>query len=208
MIVLRSNVSEILVTREVILHDFKETLKVPESIVDEIIQDRINEKFHNDHVALTKELEAEGITMEEFKKKMRDEFVVEQMRIKYVPDRRRAEEILSQFKGGASFEELARSYSEGSQRLDGGETGWEDFSVLNKLLGDEINKSKPGECSGVIDAPDGFYLLLLEDRHPAHYQPLNDVREKIEKELAARETERLSRQWINRLKAKTFIKNY
>jgi peptidyl-prolyl cis-trans isomerase SurA len=248
---LRENASDFLVDREVILHDFRETLKVPDSIIDEIIQDRINEKFHNDNVALTKELEAEGITLEELKQRYRDEFIVEQMRIKYVPEpiisplkiesyytehqkdfkvedqvklrmivlnktspdtvestRRRAEEILSQIKTGASFEELARSYSDGSQRLEGGESGWEDFSVLNKILADEINKLKAGQFSGVIDAPDGFYLLLLEDRHPEHFRPLNEVRDKINKELADEETRRLTKLWIERLKKKTFIKNF
>jgi len=97
---------------------------------------------------------------------------------------------------------MARAYSEGSSRADGGETGWEDLSVVNKVLVAEINKLKPGQHSDVIEAPEGFYLLLLEDRHPAHFKPLNEVRTQIERQLASAETERLSKQWIERLKKK------
>ena len=119
--------------------------------------------------------------------------------------RKRAGEILSQIKGGAAFDELARSYSEGSLRQDGGETGWEDLSVVNKTLADALGKLQPGQFSDVIEAPEGFYLLLLEDRHSAHFKPLGDVRLQIEHTLSDQETERLQKAWIERLRKKTFV---
>ena len=247
---LRENGCEFLITREVILHDFKTSIKVPESIIEEVVQERLKEQYP-DRIALIKQLQLEGTTLDQKKQKIRDQFIVEQMRYKFIPEpiisprklenyymehrndfkiedqvkmrmivinkttpdelekiRKRVEEILSQLKGGAVFEELARSYSEGSLRQDGGETGWEDFSVVNKVLVDDLNKLKPGEHSGVIETPDGYYLLLLEDRHPAHFRPLNEVRVQIEKNLSAQETDRLAKQWIERLKKKTFVKNF
>jgi hypothetical protein len=59
--------------------------------------------------------------------------------------------------------------------------------------------------SEVIEAPEGFYLLLLEDRHPAHLKPLSEVRLQIEHTLSNEETERLQKQWIDRLRKKTFV---
>lgn len=248
---LRHDGSEALIKREVILQEFKQNLKIPESILDEIVQDRIKERFHGDNVKLTKELEFEGITREQLKKNIREQFIINVMREKFVPEpiispkkvedfymahrndfkledqirmrmivlnksstdsaeqreqtRRRAGEILIQLRGGASFAELARSYSDGSTARDGGDTGWEDVSVVKKVLLEPLNKLKAGEYSEVIEAPDAFYLLRLEDRHPAHFKPLNDVRVEIEKTLSAQEIDRLSDKWLNRLKAKTFI---
>ncbi|HEX3799380.1 MAG TPA: peptidylprolyl isomerase [Verrucomicrobiae bacterium] len=247
VITLRQNASEFLINREVILHDFKTSIKVPDSIIDDIVSEQIKKKYP-DNIALTKQLQAQGTTLEELRQQFRDQFIVEQMRLKFVPEpiisplkieqyytahladfkledqikmrmiflkksspeedaatRKRAGEILSQIKGGASFEELARSYSEGSLRSDGGETGWEDLSVVNKTLAEAVNQLKPGQYSDVIEASEGFYLLLLEDRHAAHYKPLNEVRVAIEHTLSDQETERLQKQWIDRLRKKTFV---
>lgn len=252
VIALRTQGLDFLIVRQVILQDYKKNLKIPESIMDEVVQDRIKERYHGDNVKLTKDLEAQGLTKEQFKQQLREQFIVEIMRDHFVKDpiispkkvedyymahrndfkledqirmrmivlkkgshdspeeieqtRKRAGEILSQLKGGASFAELARSYSDGSNARDGGDTGWEDVAVINKALVENVNKLKAGEFSEVIEAPDAFYLLKLEDRHPAHYKPLNDVRLEIEKILTAKEITRLQDQWVNRLKSKTFIR--
>jgi parvulin-like peptidyl-prolyl isomerase len=254
LITLHEDGRESLINREVILQEFKQNLKIPESILDEFVQDRIKERFGNDNVRLTKQLEAMGLTREQLKKRFREELILELMNEKFVREpiispkkvedyytahrddykledqirmrmivlkknsgdsadqsehvRKRAEEILLQLKGGASFAELARSYSEGSSARDGGDTGWEDTSVVNKVLLENLDKLKPGEYSGVIDAPDACYLVRLEDRHSAHYKALNDVRTEIEKTLSARERDRLRKDWVERLRTKTFIARF
>lgn len=240
-----------LITRQIILHDFKENIKVPESIIEEIVQDKIKEQFHGDNIELTKYLELKGITREQYKQEIRDQFIVSSMRSKFVPEpiisprkiedyylahrdefkledqikmrmivltkttgdsvepvQKRAEEILSQIKSGASFEDLARTYSEGSQRAEGGETGWEDLSVVKKELAAALVKLNPGQYSGVIETTDGFYILLLEDRHPAHFKPLNEMRDQIERVLSGQEMDRLAKQWVERLRKKTFVQHF
>ena len=122
--------------------------------------------------------------------------------------RKRMEEIISQVKDGAAFSDLAKSYSEGSQRKDGGETGWQETSKLNKVLVEAVNKLKPGEYSGVIESPEAYFLVLLEERRPARVRPLTEVRAEIEKTLMAQEKNRLRVRWISRLKRKTFIQNF
>ena len=47
--------------------------------------------------------------------------------------------------------------------------------------------------------------MLVEQKRTAHAKPLDDVRDEIEKNLRAQEQARLEKQWIDRLKAKTFI---
>ena len=119
--------------------------------------------------------------------------------------RKRGEEILLQLKGGASFAEMASVNSEGSQRREGGETGWEDTSDVSPVLVQGAEQMKPGECSGVIETTDAFFILLLEDRHATHIKPLSEVRNEVENTLKSMESERLRKKWIERLRAKTYI---
>jgi len=50
--------------------------------------------------------------------------------------------------------------------------------------------------------------MLVEDRRPEHIKPLNEVRDDIEKTLLAQESDRLQKQWIERLKKKTFYRYF
>ncbi|MES1180887.1 MAG: peptidylprolyl isomerase, partial [Verrucomicrobiota bacterium] len=171
---------------------------------------------------------------------------------------RRAEEIASQLKDGATFAEMATVYSEGSQRNQGGDWGWWEVSKLNKGLADMANSLQAGQRSGVtsrspgddywicqyengkptvgrhyqLDAatkketmveerhfdasatitnlatPQEFYLMLVEEKRPAHYKPLVDVRDQIERDLLTQEQNRLEKEWIDRLKKKTFVRYF
>jgi parvulin-like peptidyl-prolyl isomerase len=117
----------------------------------------------------------------------------------------RASEILSQIKGGASFQQMASVYSQGSQRSQGGDWGWVERSVLRKELADVAFALKPGQVSDVIETPEACYLMLVEQKRPTHVRLLDEVRDEIEATLRAQQQKQLEEQWIDRLKQKTFI---
>jgi parvulin-like peptidyl-prolyl isomerase len=119
-----------------------------------------------------------------------------------------AEEILGKLKEGASFPEMATVYSQGSQRKDGGDWGWVERSVLRKELSDVAFALKPGERSSVIELPDACYLMLVEQTRPAHRKSLGEVRDQIEKNFLLEERNRLEKQWIERLRKKTFVQYF
>ena len=116
-----------------------------------------------------------------------------------------AREIRAQIKAGAAFADMATVYSQDAQRSQGGDQGWIERSVPRKELADAAFALQPGQVSDVIETPDTCYLLLVEQKRPAHVKPLNEVRDEIEKNLRAQEQARLEKQWIDHLKAKTFI---
>lgn len=122
--------------------------------------------------------------------------------------RRMAEEILLKLKEGTPFSEMAMIHSQGSQRAQGGEWGWVERSVLRKELADIAFSLKPGELSPVIETPQAVYLMLVEDRRAAHTKPLADVQDEIEKTLMTQERERLQRQYIDKLRKKTFVRYF
>jgi hypothetical protein len=57
--------------------------------------------------------------------------------------------------------------------------------------------------------PEGdCYVLLVEDARTAHYKPLPEVRDQIERNLILEERNRLEKKWIDRLKKKTFVNTF
>ena len=66
---------------------------------------------------------------------------------------------------------------------------------------------KPGEHSGVVEIqdPESYYIMLVEEKQPGHYKSLGEMRDEIEKNLLIEERSRLERQWIAKLKRKTFV---
>lgn len=75
---------EQLIEKQLILDDFKASGgQLPESFVDEEVKDRIRKQF-GDRVTLTKTLQARGVRLESFRKRVHDDIIVTFMRQKNV----------------------------------------------------------------------------------------------------------------------------
>ena len=122
--------------------------------------------------------------------------------------RRMAAEVLSKIKEGTAFSEMATAYSQGSQRNQGGDWGWVERKVLRKELSEVAFALKPAELSGVIETPEACYLMLVEEKRAAHMKPLGNVQDEIEKTLLTQERARLQKQYVDRLKKKTFVRYF
>lgn len=242
---------EQLVERQLILHDFDaEGYHLPENYVDQLVQDRIRDRFGN-RITLMKTLQAQGQTYEEFRKDIRNQYIISALRSKNISqeviispykveqyylahqdgyklgDQVKlrmivlnkassddtnelvlAREILSQLKAGATFQQMASVYSQGSQQHQQGDWGWVERSVLRKDLADVAFSLKPGQVSDPVETPDAVYLLKVEETRPDHIRPLGEVRGDIEQTLRTQEQARLEKQWIGELKRKTFIRYF
>lgn len=119
-----------------------------------------------------------------------------------------AKEVLEKLKGGAAFSEMASIYSQGSQRNQGGDWGWVERSVLRKELVDTAFSMKAGELSDVIETAPAFFIMLVEDKRAQHFKPVADVREQIEETLLKEERERLQKQYVEKLRKKTFVRKF
>src|ERR1035441_6226912 len=65
------------------------------------------------------------------------------------------EDILTKLKEGATFTEMATIHSEGSQRGQGGDQGWQEVAGLKKHLADTAASLQAGQHSGVLSHSDG-----------------------------------------------------
>ena len=122
--------------------------------------------------------------------------------------KRTADEILDKINSGVPFAEMAAVYSSGSKRAQGGDRGWVDRSYFKSELAQVAFSLKAGQHSSVIELPEACYILMVEEVRPAHVKPLAEARSDIERTLKTQERERLRKQWIERLKTKSFIQYY
>ena len=250
---LRSEALNGLIERELILYEFETAgYKLPESAIEDQLRDRIRQSFGGDRARMIRTLNAQGMSFESFRRRLRDDLIVQLMTIKNVsssvmvspykveqfyksnpamfavedqvklrmiflavkPDRdaaatrQLADELLQKIKDGASFADLASTYSDGSQRKAGGDWGEVDRKTLREDLAQVAFSLKAGEVSGVLEKPDGCYIMKVEQVIPAHTRPLTDpnVRGQIEDTLARKERARLREEWISRLRAKSYIR--
>ncbi|MEP6662387.1 MAG: peptidyl-prolyl cis-trans isomerase [Verrucomicrobiota bacterium] len=78
---LRTDQIERLVENQLILADFKSAgYNLPESFIDDAVQEEIRKNFYGDRARLTKTLQSEGVTFEEFRKQQRERIIITYLR--------------------------------------------------------------------------------------------------------------------------------
>jgi len=106
-------------------------------------------------------------------------------------DKKKAEDILSQAKKGAKFEDLAKKYSEDPGTKDkGGDLGW----IIQGQTVAEFEKAAfslpKGSISDVIKTQYGFHILKIIDKEAAHTKPFEEVKDSIRAPLMLSEADK------------------
>jgi peptidyl-prolyl cis-trans isomerase SurA len=122
--------------------------------------------------------------------------------------RKLAAEILAKLAEGAAFSEMAGVYSDDTYRAQGGDRGWVERGDLRKELADAAFGLKAGQRSGLIEFGETFWVLLVEDAKSNHTRTLPEVRDEIANTLQSQEQARIQREWIERLKKKSFVRYF
>jgi peptidyl-prolyl cis-trans isomerase SurA len=78
--------------------------------------------------------------------------------------RGRAEAALAALKEGTDFRQVAASYSDAPDALQGGEMGWRAAGRLPGIFLQALNSMKVGQVSDVLRSPAGFHLVKLADK--------------------------------------------
>ncbi len=94
--------------------------------------------------------------------------------------KKKADDILSQAKKGANFEELAKKYSEDPGTKDkGGDLGW----IIQGQTVAEFEKAAftlpKGSISDLVKTQYGFHILKIIDKESAHTKPFDEVKDSI-----------------------------
>jgi peptidyl-prolyl cis-trans isomerase SurA len=78
--------------------------------------------------------------------------------------RARAEAALAALKQGTDFRQVAASYSDAPDALQGGDMGWRPAGRLPNIFLQTLKSMKVGEVSDILRSPAGFHVVKLIDK--------------------------------------------
>jgi len=115
--------------------------------------------------------------------------------------RKKGQELANRAKAGEDFAKLAEEYSDGHRKSFGGlwpEVQPDSLAMPYVVLAEAAEDMKPGEITGPLETVGHVFVMKLEARQPAGYQPLEEVQGEINSKIL---TERRN-EAITRLNAK------
>ena len=81
--------------------------------------------------------------------------------------RARAEDALTQLRAGTDFAQIAASFSDAPDALQGGSLGWRSPARLPAIFAEAVQSMNPGDLSPVLRSPNGFHIVKLVDKRGA-----------------------------------------
>jgi peptidyl-prolyl cis-trans isomerase D len=109
----------------------------------------------------------------------------------------KAEEVLALAKKGSNFTDLAKEYSEGPSRENGGELGYFSQGQMVPAFDDAVFSMKKGAVSEVVQTQFGYHIIYLEDIKPSSTRSLEEAKAEIVSTLKKKEAESLAFQVAN-----------
>ena len=114
-------------------------------------------------------------------------------------------EVMTRLKQGDSFEDLALRFSDGPNASHGGHLGLVRQGELLPEIERTITTMVPGGTSDMIETPEGFHIVRLEDKKPKQFRPFEQVRTEIQGLVFQQKSEDAFQSWLANLKNKAYI---
>lgn len=111
--------------------------------------------------------------------------------------RQKALDVLALAKEGKDFAQLAKEYSEGPSKVQGGDIGQFSRGQMVKSFEDAAFNLKLNEISDVVKTPFGYHIIKVEKIIPQSTTPFADAKNQIETSLKNKEAKPLSFQMAN-----------
>ncbi len=116
-----------------------------------------------------------------------------------------AESLVAEIKGGKSFEEVAKTYSEGSEAKEGGEMGWIERGQLLGEIDEKVFALSEGEITAPIQSTLGYHIFKVVERQKFSLKPFPEVRDKIIEIIFRDKLRQRLEAWIQNLKKHAYI---
>ncbi len=117
----------------------------------------------------------------------------------------KADDLLSQIRKGASYEEVAKKNSDGPTAAQGGDLGYFERGKLAKELEDKTFAMKAGEVSDVIRAKQGFIVLKVSEHADAGVPPMKDIEPRLQEAIYMQKMQPVLRAYLLKLREEAFI---
>lgn len=120
--------------------------------------------------------------------------------------KRVATKVMELARGGTSFAELAKQYSDDDgTKASGGDLGWVGKGVLVDALDEAMAQMEPGDVRGPIRTDRGWVVLQLVERKAADLKPYEEIKEQLRKQLYDQQVEKAQQSWIKELRKKAHV---
>ncbi len=117
----------------------------------------------------------------------------------------KAQEVYSQLKRGAKFEDLAKAASSGPNAAQGGDLGVFERGKLPKIMEDQTFNLSAGQFTEPIRTKQGFVILDVTNHVQGGVPPLKDVLPQVEEALGTQRTEPALRAYLKQLRMEAYI---
>ncbi len=118
-----------------------------------------------------------------------------------------ARAILDTLKAGGDFAGLASALSlDPATRDRGGDMGWFERKDYARPIADAAFSLQCGELSEPIEAPDGWVILLVEERRDAGYRPLEEVRDEVRGRIDRAKLPSAREEWIKAARRRATVR--
>ena len=117
----------------------------------------------------------------------------------------RARRVMDELKRGEKFEDLALRYSDGPNAPRGGRLGLVRQGELLPAIERAIAPLGSGGTSSIIESPEGFHIVRVEEKQPKQYRPFDEVKFEIQGLVFQQKSEDVFQTWLVDLKNRAFI---
>ena len=113
-------------------------------------------------------------------------------------------ELRQRLEGGASFEDLARQYSQDGSAPMGGDLGWAGPGQFVPEFEQALNALEPGQVSQPVVSRFGVHLIQLVDRRQATLTP-REQREMLRNVVREEKLEKAQANWLQEIRGQAYV---
>jgi peptidyl-prolyl cis-trans isomerase SurA len=117
----------------------------------------------------------------------------------------KADDIEAKLHAGGDFAQLARTFSDGSTAVQGGDLGQYQRGKLAKILEDKTFALKSGEFTEPIRTKQGYVILKVIKHVPGGVPPYKDVASQVEQNFYMARMEPAMRNYLTTMREQAFI---
>jgi peptidyl-prolyl cis-trans isomerase SurA len=126
--------------------------------------------------------------------------------------RAKAEEAAAALARGEPFADVAAAYSENEETAaEGGligEVAVSEFEAEMPEVAAAVERLSPGDVTPVIERPEGFFILKLEERREGREVSYEEARDVVKRTLRAQKLAVEKKKYVQELKDKAYVKTY
>jgi peptidyl-prolyl cis-trans isomerase C len=112
-----------------------------------------------------------------------------------------AKAVIAKLKGGAKFEDLAKTSKDQGTANNGGDLDWATPNSFPKVFADAFVNLQKGQVSeNPVQTPNGFHVVKLDDTRAAKLPALEEVKQQISEALAQKKLQAYQEEMVKKAK--------